>query len=95
MLRYLEKLLGRICRRRRPPTPPLLGLDILLSDLTIKQDSEAEIARRLTAMPLFVRETYLLSTVDRMSIEQIAHRLALSRREVRRNLRRAIAFLLA
>ena len=56
---------------------------------------DADIARRLAAMPVFVRETYLLRIVDRMSVEQIADRLAISKREVRKNLRQAIALLMA
>jgi DNA-directed RNA polymerase specialized sigma24 family protein len=95
MLRYLGNLFGWFCASRssRRPAPPLLGLDIPFSDPAIEQDSQAEIARRLAAMPIMIRETYLLRTVDQMSIDQIAHRLAIPRREIRRNLGQAIGYL--
>jgi len=72
----------------------LLGLDLPMGSSTkIGTDTQADIAHRLVQMPLFVRETYLLRAVDRMSIEEISARLGISRRSARRYLRQAIVML--
>lgn len=97
MRRYFKvaSLLWR--RRTRQDRVALLGLDLPLDAgaAAANPNAEADTAHRLAAMPAIIRETYLLRAVDGMSIAEIADHLAISRREVRRNLRHAIAFLLA
>lgn len=82
-------------RRSRSKSPPvLLGLDLPISvEVELSAERQADLARRLGQMPLFVRETYLLRAVDRMSIEEISVRLAISPRRARQYLRKAIVLL--
>jgi DNA-directed RNA polymerase specialized sigma24 family protein len=96
MLRFIEKLVGWFGGTSpRAEVPPLLGLDGFCgADPIVEPPRMREVHRRLAAMPVMMRETYLLRTVDGMSIDQIARRLAISRDEVARNLRRAIGILL-
>jgi DNA-directed RNA polymerase specialized sigma24 family protein len=65
-----------------PPWPPRVSDD-------------GEIAERLAAMPIMVREVYLLFAIDEMPIANIANRLAISQKEVARDLRHAVAILSA
>jgi DNA-directed RNA polymerase specialized sigma24 family protein len=94
-------------RRRGPSTAPtgpdggavagrplLLDLDAHFGfdELYAAGPSDAYRAR-LAAMPPYVLEVFLRSTVDRQSVLTIAQQLGLSRRTVRRLLREAIAII--
>ncbi|WP_454887816.1 sigma factor-like helix-turn-helix DNA-binding protein [Sphingomonas oryzagri] len=96
MRRHLGKIASLLWRKRNDLHRPiaLLGLDIPLDAASPDSKASADIARLLAGMPPAVLETYLLRTVDGMAIDEIADYLAMSRWRVRRNLRRAIAFLL-
>ena len=98
----MRRFLGRIAdliRGRRPKANgpvALLGLDLpMTSSSETTAEAQADFARRLAQMPLFERETFLLRAVDRMTVDEISARLGISRRKVRRYLRKAIAFLAA
>jgi DNA-directed RNA polymerase specialized sigma24 family protein len=82
-------LMGKASHEPLPPS--LLGLD---TDPIVEPPEVHEAYRRLAAMPIIVREIYLLRVVERLSIDQIAARLAVARREVIRNLARAIDYLI-
>jgi DNA-directed RNA polymerase specialized sigma24 family protein len=93
-MRRVFSRIASLMRGRRSPTRDRvlpLGLDVPFNpspDTALGE--ETEMARRLAALPLFVRETYLLRVVDRMSIDEISSRLAISRPAARRYLKRAI-----
>ena len=98
MRRILSRIASLLRRRRSTTKGPvaLLGLDILM-DTSSAQATEAQddLARRLALMPLFVRETFLLRAVDRMTVDEISAGLGISRRSVRRYMRKAIELLAA
>ena len=78
------------------PPSPLLGLDAFLrSDPNLETPIEWEMQHRLAAMSVMAREVYLLRTVDRMPIDDIAQRLAIPRRAAVRYLTQAIVTLSA
>lgn len=96
----MRHILSRIAslvrgRRSRSKSPPmLLGLDLPTSvEVELSAERQADLARRLALMPLFVRETYLLRSVDRRSIDEISIRLAISPRRARQYLCQAIILL--
>jgi DNA-directed RNA polymerase specialized sigma24 family protein len=93
MLNLAKKLALRLMgKASHEPLPPLLfGLD---TDPIVAPLEVHEVYRRLAAMPIMVREIYLLRVVERLPIDQIAARLAVPRREVIRNLARAIDYLI-
>lgn len=96
MFPILRRIASWAIGRRTPPSRhppfPILGISADV-DQGILSRNPIDVAQRLAAMPLFVREVYLLRTVDKMPIDEIGQRLAISRRRVRRHLRRAITIL--
>jgi DNA-directed RNA polymerase specialized sigma24 family protein len=94
MLNLFKKLAVHLMGKtsHEPLPPSLLGLD---TDPIVEPAEVHEVHRRLAAMPIMVREIYLLRVVERLPIDKIAARLAVPRREVIRNLARAIDYLIS
>ena len=97
MLKSMIDLVMRL-RNRLPQKPAplsLLGVNSFLDDDPVLEPAEArEIHRRLAAMPIMVREIYLLRMVDGLPIDRIAERLALPRRKVIESMAKAVELLM-
>jgi RNA polymerase sigma factor (sigma-70 family) len=83
--KYNRLIIGllRTLGRRRPT-------DFLARHARRRRRDRDQIADRLARLSPMVREVFLLRVVEQMSIAEVAHRLAISRDEAKRHLRRAI-----